>query len=223
MSTNSSQDSKAPKQRLWHPVAQRIEDAVADDAARRIFGTYIALGAICLGIAILTFALGRFIAVTRGIGLVVPGTTLIVAGVTALVAQLGLSSWSEQRKRDRDAAADKQRENIYTQVAQLLVGQFVGGSNIKADADLRAVVAVWGSSNVVTAMGEWQKFVTRIQSSRTRTPEGFELNREEQVESRRLVAKALFALRDDLQIKDPDVTIQMMIESIFNDSSVKHM
>lgn len=221
MSTNSSKPPGAPKERTWNRVALRIQDAVADDASRRIFGTYVALGSIALGIAILGFALFRFIDAKRGIGLVAPAVTLVVAGVTALVAQLGLSSWSEQRRRDREAAADEQRENIYTRVAQLLVGNFLGTNDLKADAELRAVVAVWGSSDVVSALGAWQKFVTRIRGSRSPSQDGYTLNPSEQAESKELVAKALYALRESLQIPDDGVTVQMVIDSIFNDSA-KH-
>jgi len=173
-----------------------------------------------LGVVILLFALGRFLFAERGIGLAAPAVTLVVAGVTALVAQLGLSSWAEQRQRNREAAADKQRENTYTRVAQLLVGNFLGANDSREDADLRAVIAVWGSAGVVSAMGAWQKFVMRIQVSREKTPQGYTLQLSEQLESKRLVADVLYALRESLQIPEDGVTVQMVIESIFNDSAM---
>lgn len=216
MSNKPQNDSDTPRQRPLHVILQRIQKAVADDAGRRIFGTYVALGSMFLGILILLFALGRFVFAERGIGLVTPAVTLLVAGITALVAQMGLSSWAEQRKRDREAATDKQRESIYTQVAQLLVGNFLGTNDLKADADLRAVVAVWGNADVVAAMGSWQKFFTKIRESRDATAEGYKLQPHEQVEARKLVAEALYALRESLQVPDDGVTVEMIIESIFN-------
>lgn len=226
MSTNSSKDPGTPKQRIWHRVAQRIQDAVAEDAGRRLFGTYVALGAICLGIVILAFALVRFIAVTRGIGLVVPGATLIVAGVTALVAQLGLSSWSEQRQRDREAKEYEHREAIYEAIAQFMVARFTRQGYDKAmDAKLRATAALWASPATVQSLAQWQQGLTKVldagkaRAKAAGQPESnlVELNPEEELQTLKLLGLAIQSMREDLATETNETaSVSVLLKSIFN-------
>lgn len=81
---------------------------------------------IVIGLAILGFALWRFFTEERGIGLVVPGCSLIAAGVASGVATLGLVSWAEQRERDREAKEYEHREQAYESITYFMLSRFLG-------------------------------------------------------------------------------------------------
>ncbi|WP_404291115.1 hypothetical protein [Glutamicibacter arilaitensis] len=216
MSNESSATPVPEKDKLWARATMGFLSLLENDHSRRNVGTVAAVSVMALGTALLTFAFGRFVFADRGIGIVGPGVTLIVAGGSALIAQLGLSSWAEQRKRDRETALDKQRETIYQRVAQLLVSSFVGTNDMRADADLRSLVSLYGSARVLEAMGDWQGFITYLHSTKEKIGGGFELEPDESIAVQNLLSRVLHELRRDLGISDPDVTPIMLLEAVFN-------
>lgn len=177
-------------------------------------GLLVSGGVIVLGLVIFLVAGIRFLTSDRGIGLVAPATALVVAGLTALMAQLGLESWSEQKKKDRSNAEYEQRKLIYTDQINLMIGQLTGKYDSAKDAEQRALIALWGSSHVVKAQANWQAFISELDVSNGPTA----LTDEQKPRARKLIANSVLAMRADLESDRRKASNQIdVMKSIFND------
>lgn len=157
----------------------------------------------------------RFFVDRKGAGLLVPAVTLIVTGVTALIAQLGITSWEEQRHEDRAIAEYKQRQDVYNRVAKLFVSHFNGTFDPATDAELRSLIAIWGSEDVLRGFSDWQTFIGTLNMKKG---ESYEMTASEQHQSKKHVGTVLSAIRKDLLATGNDqVEPQLVTRSIFND------
>jgi|GEM_PF-6578391 len=202
-----------------------ISDASSDAAApltvpedtertwKETAGLWVCAAVIVTGAVVLLIAGIRFLTVTRGIGLVAPGAALIVAGLTALIAQLGLESWSEQKRKDRTNAEYEKRKEIYADQVNLMVGQVTGTYDATKDVQQRALIALWGSSHVVKTQAHWQDFISGLEISTGSTP----LNYEQKMRARKLIANSVLAMRADLESDRRKASNQYdVMHSIFN-------
>lgn len=180
---------------------------------------------ILAGVIILVFALFRFIAERRGIGLVAPGCSLIAAGIASGVATLGIVSWAEQRERDREAKEYEHREKFYENIAQFMVARFIGaGYDKQLDAQLRTIAALWASPTVLTCLAQWQQTLSEVMDRSSvasvdaaGTPSRNMTDADSALVKRKL-APALIAMRQDLaSISSTDVDPLVVLRSIFNE------
>lgn len=122
----------------------------------------VSVGSVVLGAVLGVFSLVRFFWFQRGIGLVVPGASLIVAGVAGLVALSGVLTWKEQRRAEEVSAARNQKEAQYLNLSALMMGQLTGSYNIVAEGQVRAGLSVWGSKAVLGAFVRRRQVVEKI-------------------------------------------------------------
>ena len=175
---------------------------------------------IAIGLAILSFALWRFFSEERGIGLVVPGCSLIAAGVASGVATLGLVSWAEQRERDREAKEYEHRENAYESIANFMLTRFMGdGYDREIDGQLRARAALWGSPKVIQSLATWQQDITKVLSRSYPAEEGgVVMSPSDSALVKRNLAAAVAAMRKDLGSSSAEVNRVDILRSIFNEN-----
>ena len=192
-----------------------VEDLLQSHDRRWAIAVFTCFGLIGIGVFLLVIAGIRFITVERGIGLLAPGATLIVAGLTAITAQFGITSWYEQRREERAVTEYAQRKGIYTRVANLLVSHFNGSFDPAQDAELRALVSIWGSKSVLTAFSNWQGFISTLNVAPGISTK---LDLEQQQESKQHVAHIMTAIRQDLLAMGSEtVEPNLIIRSIFNE------
>ncbi|GAA3699042.1 hypothetical protein GCM10022377_10060 [Zhihengliuella alba] len=204
---------------------KELSPAQAGNERRTRLALFAGAFLIVLGLVILSFALVRFITERRGIGLVVPGCSLVAAGVASLVATMGIASWSEQRERDRQAKEYEHREKVYESIAEFMIARFVGkGYDASADGQLRARAALWGSPAVVDELAEWQQALTVVlersrvfsvddsgNPTRVMSPQDSAL-------AKRRLGSALAAMRRDLASETSlEVDKVSILRSIFNE------
>lgn len=182
-----------------------------------MIGLLVAGGTILCGLVLFAIAGIRFFTAERGIGLIAPASALLVAGLTTGTAQLGLETWSEQKRKDRTNAEYEERKSIYLELTQLMIGQLTSRYDGTKDIELRASIALWGSAQVVKTQASWQQFITEIDVSSGSVA----MNEEQQMRSKRLLANSILAMRDDLESDKRKSSNQVdIMQSIFNEKNL---
>lgn len=150
-----------------------------------------------------------------------PGATMIAVALTAYVAAKGVVTWSEQRRRDREAAEYKHREGVYEEIVVFMLAQFIGGNyDFVKDAGLRAKAALWASTETIQSLSDWQSMLSMIQRSRAKNPDGStSLLPLEQKMIKALFGAAVLAMRNDLAPDDNErlKDVDTILDSMFND------
>jgi hypothetical protein len=154
--------------------------------------------------------------------LLVPLVTLVSAGLAGLVATSSVIEWREQRRRDREASQYRHRELVYEQITQFMVQRFLTTATIdlERDAVLRSSAALWGSSDVVETLAQWQAAISSARDSagaHTRNDGGVPLNAHQGQELKQRLGSAISAMRSDLSPEASQIVpIDSIINSIFN-------
>lgn len=181
----------------------------------------------CLTVLIFGVALtlvGFFASFGAGWGpsFLAPGATVIAAGTGGYVAVRSVVTWREQRLRDRKAAEDKHREDVYEEIASVMVGRFLGPEDdLRQDSALRSKAALWGSSATVRALAAWQAEITKIKATKDDLTDGtMPLSEDESLQLKNLLGDALVAMRADLSPVDgfDGVAKEDLLGSIFNET-----
>ena len=191
-----------------------IQRLAIDQDFRRKIGIAVSFSIIGLGLALLLIAGLRFVLAVRGIGLVAPGATLIVSGLAGLIAQLGITTWQEQRQADKAQSQYEQRQNIYARASQLLIRSFAGGIGLVEEAELRGLMALWGSREVLASYAEWHKFISTLSNGPTIN---VALTAEQSKQAKSILSNLLITMRADLlDNKTDDILNEDLSDSIFN-------
>ena len=83
---------------------------------------------------------------------------IVVASITYIGALTGISVWEDERRKIRE---EKARET-YQGVITMLMKQFTGEFDIQRVAETRALLAIWGDSEVIEAASEWNRTIAEI-------------------------------------------------------------
>jgi len=192
-------------------VVQRLAN---DQDYRRKIGISVSFFVIALGLSLLAIAGLRFIFEVRGIGLIAPGATLIVSGLAGLLAQLGITTWQEQRQADKAQSKYEQRVNIYARASQLLIRSFAGGIGLVEEAELRGLMALWGSREVLASYASWHKFISALSDGPTIN---VTLTAEQSKQAKSILSNLLITMRADLlDARTDDIHNEELSDSLFN-------
>ncbi|YCK83036.1 hypothetical protein M1D89_07335 [Arthrobacter sp. D3-18] len=177
---------------------------------------------ICLGIGALGFSLvvlGFATVWTTGWGkdLFAPGATLLTVALTAWIASLGVISWQEQKKRDRESKEFERREKVYSEIATFMLQRFLSRDrtpeqrkdDLWKDAELRSHAALWASPETVHMLAYWQTLLSQFDGSLTPMQSEW---------LKQSIGRTLEAMREDLSpMGKDDLRRDVMLKSIFND------
>lgn len=83
---------------------------------------------------------------------------IVVASITYIGALTGISVWEDERRKIRE---EKARET-YQGVITMLMKQFTGEFDIQRVAETRALLAIWGDSEVIEAAAGWNRTIAEI-------------------------------------------------------------
>lgn len=179
--------------------------------------------AIALGMLLLAIALIRFIVEQRGIGLIAPAATIIATGLASFAAIIGIETWAEKHDEDRQRAEYKNREEVYGEMAQIMLSRFPNSDDDatpydkKRDRELRAIAALWASSEVITTLGCWQAQLSEIMKAHQVTSGSIALTEHQQTLIRRRFGDCVAAMRRDLSSGNGQaVSSEAILASIFN-------
>jgi len=178
-----------------------------------------ALGVGLVGLGLVLLGVATVWGTGWGKDLFAPGATLVAVSLTVWGASRGVVRWSEQRRRDRDAAEFKRREEVYTEIATFMVGRFKSGfssiderrADEARDRELRARAAIWAGRPTLERLGSWQTLISKKSQG--------DLTDKEQDEFKNALGDAIVEMRNDLSpgLARNNADRDTILKSIFNE------